>query len=323
MQRDAVAPSTPEGMLARVVNGRILCRWSGFCFAPRTMQNRTSLLLAIVCGLAFTGCSKKETPVQTALGELRRLDSEIHPALQYAEYSNRLAEAQRRIAVALQKSKDAGANARIEKAMNIYVEAQQAWHREKDTVPAAPAEVVACWEGARRATDGALEFTSADPAKRTKIWQQELAVVEAAARAEQDAKEQAEQAERARQVAEAETRARRWAAEQRRAVEEAERERTRRFAPDGTVYSLTRISFTTGDSVESIAPGTELNVISRSERGTLRVKRGSLETEVAASAVTNDRDLAASLRPVPVKQPVSAVGGRSASITRVRAVPRQ
>ena len=277
------------------------------------MRNRTSLLLAVALAVTFTGCAKRETPVQTALNELRRLGSETEAGLKHSDYSNRLAGAQHRIAAALQKSKDAGAKARIQKALNIYLDAQRSWDRDAERKSSAPAQVLASWNEARRVTEDAYGFAAADPAKRTEIWQQELAVVEAARRAEQEAKEEVVRTETALQARDADAQAQRWAAEQKRADDEAERERARRFAPDGTVYVLTRLSFTTPEGVVSISPGTELKVISKTERGILHVNKGAMETRVPVSAVTNDRDLAAALRSAPVKHAINGARTRSAS----------
>ncbi len=276
-------------------------------------------LAAVALALALTACSKRETPVQTALGELQLLGSDTETGLKHSEYLIRLRQAQHRISAALQTSKDAGAKARIEDALNFFVHAQGAWERESGRGSDVPSEVKALWSEGRRATDNASTFALADPAKRTKIWQQELAIVEAATQAEQAAKEQAAQDERTRQAQEAEAEAQRWAAEQRHAADRAEREKIRRFAPDGTVYSLIRISFATPEGVLSIAPGTELKVIGKLGGGMLQVTTGSLETQVPASAVTNDRDVAAALHRVPVRHAMDDVRKRSASSARVNA----
>ena len=90
--------------------------------------------------------------------------------------------------------------------------------------------------------------------------------------------------------------------EKKRIAEEAEREKVRRFSPVGTAYNLKLITVPIPGGLASIWPGTELKVTKNSD-GTLHVQKGDLAVDVAPSAVTNDRDLAAELRQEPTPTP--------------------
>jgi hypothetical protein len=105
--------------------------------------------------------------------------------------------------------------------------------------------------------------------------------------------------ERQSREAEAERKATAEAAtnEKRRLAEEqAHREQLRRFAPEGTVYNLRRLDMKSEDGVSSIKPGEELKVVGANPDGTLRVRYGSWTADVPRANVTNDRDLASSVR---------------------------
>lgn len=283
------------------------------------------LLFALVVALASTGCSKREKPLQTALDELRRLGAYTETGLSYAEYSNRLLTAKGNVAVVLQHSNDEGAKSRIENALNYYVEAQNAWKAKSEQGDSRAREIEEYLAKAREATESAATYTLADASKRNKIWQQENAVLEAAAQASEEAKKQAAATQKARRVQEAAAQALEQTASARRVAEAAERERIRRFTPEGTVYSLRRITFTTEDGVTSVPPGTELKITKPAANGIVRVQKDDLETDVPSAAVTNDRDVVTAIRASqPVRRAVQDPRRRSASnqIVGVQAATR-
>jgi hypothetical protein len=292
-------------------------------FLLRNREMRTDcLLIALAAALALTGCSKREKPLQTALDELRRLGAYTETGLNYTEYSNRLLTAKGNVAVVLQHSNDEGAKSRIENALNYYVEAQNAWKAKSEQGDSRAREIEEHLVKAREATESASTYTLADASKRNKIWEQENAILEAAAQASEEAKKQAAETHKARRAQEAQARALEQAASAKRVAEAAERERIRRFAPEGTVYSLKRITFTTEDGVTSIPAGTELKITRPASNGILRVQKDDLETDVPSAAVTNDRDVVAAIRAAqPVRRAVQDPRRRSASNQIVGAQP--
>jgi hypothetical protein len=283
------------------------------------MFNRDCLLIALALAFACTGCSKRETPLESALSELRRLGSSTQAALKLTEYSDQLSAAKVRIDAAFQQTKDDDAKLRIEKALNWYLEAQIAWKRNNDTDARASAQVRDYWSQARQATEFASEYALAKPPKRQKLWETEMAAVDATIRASEEAAKQGDEEQKARQARQAEAEARRQVADEKKIVETA---RTRRFAPEGTVYNLKRITFTTPDGLTSFAPGTELQATKKTSSGMLWVQKDELEAEVPTSSVTNDLDLVAVLRTAPpVRRTIHQAGRRSASNEVLRANP--
>jgi len=78
----------------------------------------------------------------------------------------------------------------------------------------------------------------------------------------------------------------------------AEAEKARkatRVAPEGIVYNVVQLSVGIKGGLAGIAPGTQLKVISKNDNGSLRVQAGDLVTDVPASAVTNDLDVATAI----------------------------
>jgi hypothetical protein len=140
--------------------------------------------------------------------------------------------------------------------------------------------------------DHELALKEAVRAEHRRVELKKMAQDEARRTEEQSAKWHRE-AEQKRIAADAE---RQQEAEQKRITEEAERERIRRFAPEGIVYNLKRISVNAKDVLTTISPGTELKVTKKNSDGTLHVQKGDLATDVQPTAVTNDRDLATAVR---------------------------
>lgn len=85
-----------------------------------------------------------------------------------------------------------------------------------------------------------------------------------------------------------------WEAKERPMIEG--RERTRRFAPEGTVYNLKPITVRKPNAV--IAPETELRLIRKNDNGTVHVQKDNLEADVPAEDVTNDRDWVSAYRTI-------------------------
>ena len=261
--------------------------------------------------LALTSCSKHEAPLKTAVDELTRLGSCTETGLTYTQYSTRVLTAKGNIDVVLRESKDDGAKSRIETALNYYVEAQNAWTRTPDENYADSEEARSYWTKGKEATEAAAQFAFADRAKRDKIREEEMALFNATLRASEEADRQAAEEQRARKAQQAEMEARQQAADRKKLADEVERERVRRFAPAGIVYSIKRITFTTPDGLMSVPPGTELKTTNTASNGMLRVCQGDLETDVPTSAVSNDRDLvAAVLAALPVKRAIQNAARR-------------
>src|ERR1051325_8068782 len=100
-----------------------LIRSTGFGHIPRLVA-----LLAIA-SLPLGACSKQKerAALQTALDELTKLDSYTQTGVSYAQYSDRLVTARAHIDVALQRSTDPGAKAKIEAALQHYIQARDWW----------------------------------------------------------------------------------------------------------------------------------------------------------------------------------------------------
>ena len=285
-----------------------------------------SKLFALLISLVFTlaACSKHKDPtiphrekdaaLQTALDELTRLSSYTQTGLNYSEYSDRLLNTKGNIDVALQRTSDAAAKDKIDQAVAFYLEARNAWKRKIDNKYYSGPEAQEFWAKASLAAKLAAEYAFADEPTRQQLDAREQArrkeELNAQVRAREQARQEQEQArqeqervqkEQQARAAEAaqrqqEAEQRRLVAEQKRMAEDAERERIRRFAPEGTVYNLKLLSVIVEDALTTIPPGTELKVAKKNSDGTLHVEKGALAADVLPSAVTNDRDLAAALR---------------------------
>lgn len=155
----------------------------------------------------------------------------------------------------------------------------------------------------RTALQDALETTNEDKDIRSYFlrmeamqYTQKMRELDERIKANEDTRQKEDQAEKDRQAKASEVEQRQRQAEQKRMAAEAEIERIRRFAPVGTVYNLKLLSVSYQDGLASIPAGTELKVTKKNPDGTLHVENGDLATDVSPTAVTNDRDLAASLR---------------------------
>src|SRR4051794_4899470 len=119
------------------------------------MLTRESTFLPLMLVLAFTSCAEHEAPLKTAMDELTRFASCTETSLTYTQYSTRLRNAKGNIDVVLRQSKDEGAKAKIEAALNYYVEAQNAWTRAHDENFGDSEEARAYWTKGKEATDAA------------------------------------------------------------------------------------------------------------------------------------------------------------------------
>ena len=70
----------------------------------------------------------------------------------------------------------------------------------------------------------------------------------------------------------------------------AERERKRRFAPDGIVYNLKPLKLPAGKKTILAAPESELRLVRTNADGTVHVQFKGGEADVPGDDVTNDRD---------------------------------
>jgi hypothetical protein len=257
---------------------------------------RLTTLLAIA-SVTLGACSKakhkEDAGLQTALDELTKLDSYTQTGLDYVQYSDRLLTAKANIDVALQRTTDSRAKAKIEAALSNYIQARDAWKQslDKGTRTSIDTSVRHYWSEGSRAIAKAKRYVVADEKTRRQFdAEDEKERKEAAARWEQEKKAAAakgleQEAKRAKETE-----------PQRRAAEAAERERARRFAPDGVVYNLRQVTVTLQGGLASIPPGTELRVTQKNADGTLHIQKEDLFADVQPSDVTNDRDLAAVVR---------------------------
>ena len=249
---------------------------------------------------------EKDAALQTALDELTRLGSFTGAGLNYSEYSDRLLTGKGNIDVALQRTTDEAAKAKIDLAVSYYVAARKAWglsleYKNSDIGPQED------WAEASHLSHVAAEYAFADDAERQEIEAEEtkrldhkLTLRKEAENARQAAEKAREDAEKARVAREeqAESEWRKAEAEtlRRKAAEAAEREKLRRFAPAGTVFNVKAISVAMSDGIMTIPPGTQLSVTKTNADGTLHVEGAGGAADVLAADVTNDRDLADAVR---------------------------
>jgi hypothetical protein len=256
---------------------------------------RLTTLLAIA-SLTLGACSKakqrEDAGLQTALDELTKLDSYTQTGLDYVQYSDRLLTAKANIDVALQRTTDSRAKAKIEAALSYYIQARDSWKQslDKSTRTSFDTSVRHYWGEGSSAIARAKRYAVADEKTRREFdAEDEKEQKEAAARWEQEKKAAAKRLEQEEKRA-------KETEPQRRAAEAAERERARRFAPDGVVYNVRQVTVTLQAGLASIPPGTELRVTRKNADGTLRVQKDDLSADVQPSDVTNDRDAAAVVR---------------------------
>lgn len=281
------------------------------------MSTTKHLALLVLLTFTFGACSKPKDPtlpqrekdaaLQTALDELIRLGSYTETGLSYTEYSDRLLTTKGNIDVALQRTSDQSAKKKIELAVSCYVQARTEWKKKIDDEYHFGMGVQHYWSEGSTATKLAAEYAFVDEATRQQIDARERETQEMRLKLDEEARAAAEatekrmqaekeQAEKERQAKAAEADERRRVEEQKRLAYEAERERIRRFAPEGTVYNVTKITVSHEEGLAGIPPGTELKVTMQNPDGTLRIASGNLIADVPAKSVTNDRDLAASVR---------------------------
>jgi|ERR1700736_6325002 len=243
---------------------------------------------------------KDDPALQQALDELIRLASYTEAGLNYTEYSDRLLTAKASIDVALQHTTDTLAGLKIQLAVTYYVGAREAWERKIQVRSGSGDDyydnlIHTFWEKGRKAASRAEKYAWSDHATRQQIDESDRAETaqEEAELAENDRREKAAENERAAKFQPKEPVT---DVEKKRWVEAADRERKRRFAPEGTVYNLKPITVTTQHQKTTVAFGTELKLIKKNSDGTVHIEKGELQADVPGDDVTNDRDVLAAFR---------------------------
>ena len=79
-------------------------------------------------------------------------------------------------------------------------------------------------------------------------------------------------------------------------AEQAEVERKRRFAPEGTVYNLKPVALVSGKQTVIASAESTLNVVRKNADGSVHVELNGAEADVPADDLTNDRDWLAAYR---------------------------
>jgi hypothetical protein len=79
-------------------------------------------------------------------------------------------------------------------------------------------------------------------------------------------------------------------------AEQAEVERKRRFAPEGTVYNLKPVKLASGKQTVIASAESTLNVVRKNADGSVHVELNGAEADVPADDLTNDRDWLAAYR---------------------------
>ena len=85
-------------------------------------------------------------------------------------------------------------------------------------------------------------------------------------------------------------------AKQAEQAEQAEVERKRRFAPEGTVYNLKPVKLASGKQTVIASAESTLNVVRKNADGSVHVELNGAEADVPADDLTNDRDWLAAYR---------------------------
>ena len=151
----------------------------------RTMSSLKILPLLILPSLMLIACSEhksttlpttaEDPALQTALDELKRLNSFTETGLNYAEYSERLLTAKGTIDVALQRTSDLPAIKKIQLAVSYYIDARNSWtNKIKHGYEDSPG-VQESWAKASDAARLATEYAFADQATRHQIDAREQA----------------------------------------------------------------------------------------------------------------------------------------------------
>jgi hypothetical protein len=79
-------------------------------------------------------------------------------------------------------------------------------------------------------------------------------------------------------------------------AKQAEVERQRRFAPEGTVYNLKPVKLASGKQTVIASAESTLNVVRKNADGSVHVELNGAEADVPADDLTNDRDWLAAYR---------------------------
>jgi len=79
-------------------------------------------------------------------------------------------------------------------------------------------------------------------------------------------------------------------------AKQAEVERKRRFAPEGTVYNLKPVKLASDKRTVIASAESTLNVVRKNADGSVQVELNGAEADVPADDLTNDRDWLAAYR---------------------------
>ena len=138
-----------------------------------TKITKIALPLVVFLSLLTSCTKKKDTALETALDELKRLSSVTDTGLTYPQYCDRLLTAKANIEVALQHTEDRPARDKILEAVNHFVTARNFWKLDIDANRTSGNAVQECWTKGHSAADAAAEYAFAGAITRWQIDTQE------------------------------------------------------------------------------------------------------------------------------------------------------
>lgn len=255
---------------------------------------------------------QRDPALQTALDELTRLNSYIEAGVEYPDYCNRLLDAKGNIDVALRGSNDKEVVEAINRAVKHFIDARDAWKMKlnfegqidawfPEKTPTALKYTVEWGVNldlalalARLEMRFALQLASTDDEQRPQLRHEYVADLERTVASYTSnnkiatGRDSLEEADKPKPPLSE--------ADKQRVAEQQQRERIRRFAPEGTVYNLKPITVTVKNKKFTLAFGTELKLIKKNSDGTVHIEKGELQADVPADDVTDDRDVVAAFR---------------------------
>jgi hypothetical protein len=138
----------------------------------RYFATHTKSLLPLALAMLFpllASCSRKaDVSVQRASEELKRLASVAEVGPNYTEFSDRVLTAKGSMDIALEHATDSQAKAKIEWAMNFYIDARKAWNTDPTLRSQAP-EIKELLQMAVDASQVACAFTNANNQMRSDL----------------------------------------------------------------------------------------------------------------------------------------------------------
>jgi hypothetical protein len=117
----------------------------------------------------MSGCTKPDASLKAALDELKRLNSYTETGLNFAQYQDRLLTSKANIDIALAGTNDVEGITKIQRALNEYTAARDAWKRSIEDATDSDDTLQRHWSSAAKYIQEASDYINADYFERSRI----------------------------------------------------------------------------------------------------------------------------------------------------------